>query len=204
MAQLGEILLQEGMITREQLIAALETQRTSGKMLGRVLVDQGVLTESQLVSALATQIGLPFVDLSDTVLDGSAVSRLPGAVCRRHHVLPLGVENGYLVLAMSDPANVVARDDADLSSWHRSHRLGLLEAARAETTEFGLRLRSRGLVAGRWRLGVAWPRRLHGRALRAVLHAQHDEPHRRRDERSAAEHHRDAGPGPAAGVRGEC
>ncbi len=111
MAQLGEILLQEGMITREQLIAALETQRTSGKMLGRVLVDQGVLTESQLVSALATQIGLPFVDLSDTVLDGSAVSRLPGAVCRRHHVLPLGVENGYLVLAMSDPANVVARDD---------------------------------------------------------------------------------------------
>ena len=78
------------MITREQLIAALETQRTSGKMLGGSWSTRGVLTESQLVSALATQIGLPFVDLSDTVLDGSAVSRLPGAVCRRHHVLPLG------------------------------------------------------------------------------------------------------------------
>ena len=111
MAQLGEILLSEKMITREQLDAALELQRTTGRMLGRVLVDQNVLTEGQLVSALATQIGLPFVDLSDMVIDGSAVGRLPGPVCRRHHVLPIGIENGFLILAMADPANVVARDD---------------------------------------------------------------------------------------------
>jgi type IV pilus assembly protein PilB len=110
-AQLGEILLAEKMISAEQLKAALELQRSTGKMLGRILVDQGALTEVQLVSALATQIGMPFVDLSDMVIDGSAIGRLPGAVCRRHHVLPIGIENGMLILAMADPANVVARDD---------------------------------------------------------------------------------------------
>ena len=95
-AQLGEILLAEKMISAEQLKAALELQRSTGKVLGRILVDQGALTEVQLVSALATQIGMPFVDLSDMVIDGSAIGRLPGAVCRRHHVLPIGIENGTL------------------------------------------------------------------------------------------------------------
>ena len=111
MAQLGEILLSQNIITAEQLQVAQEQQQRTGKMLGRILVDQGALTEPQLVSALATQIGLPFVDLSDTVIDGSAVGRLSGGVARRHHVLPLGIEDGHLVLAMADPANVVARDD---------------------------------------------------------------------------------------------
>ncbi len=111
MAQLGEILLSEKMISREQLAAALEQQRITGRMLGRVLVDMGTLSEVQLVSALATQIGMPFVDLSDMTLDGGAVGLVSGAVCRRHHVLPVGVENGVLILAMADPANVVARDD---------------------------------------------------------------------------------------------
>ncbi len=111
MAQLGEILLSEKMISRDQLQVALDLQRASGKMLGRILVDQGALTEAQLVAALATQIGMPFVDLSDMVIDGNAVGRLPGAVCRRHHVLPIGIENNFLILAMADPANVIARDD---------------------------------------------------------------------------------------------
>lgn len=111
MAQLGEILLRENKITRAQLEAALELQKSSGKMLGRILVDQGALTEAQLVAALASQIGMPFVDLSDMVLDGSATARVPGAVCRRHHVIPIGIEDGSLILAMADPANVIARDD---------------------------------------------------------------------------------------------
>ena len=79
--------------------------------LGRVLVEQGVLTESQLVAALATQIGLRFVDLSDFPVDGSAVARVPGAVCRRHTAMPIGFEDGRLLVAMADPANVFAIDD---------------------------------------------------------------------------------------------
>jgi type IV pilus assembly protein PilB len=109
--QLGDILLEGGHVTPEQLAGAVEEQRRLGRSLGRVLVDLGVLTEGQLVAALATQIGLRFVDLSDYPVDGSAVSRVPDMVCRRHNALPIGYEDGRLLVAMADPANVFAVDD---------------------------------------------------------------------------------------------
>ena len=111
MKQLGDILLEDGLLTAEQLSVAVEEQRRLGRSLGRVLVDLGHLSEGQLVAALATQIGLKFVDLSDFPVDGSAVSRVPSAVCRRHHALPIGYDDGKLVVAMADPANVFAIDD---------------------------------------------------------------------------------------------
>jgi len=88
-----------------------DEQERGGRALGRVLIDQGVLTESQLVAALATQIGLRFVDLGDFAVDGSAIGRVPGAVCRRHSAMPIGFEDGKLLVAMADPANVFAVDD---------------------------------------------------------------------------------------------
>ena len=111
MKQLGDILLEDGLLTSEQLSIAVEEQRRLGRSLGRVLVDLGHLSEGQLVAALATQIGLRFVDLSDYPVDGSAVSRIPDAVCRRHNALPIGYDEGKLVVAMADPANVFAIDD---------------------------------------------------------------------------------------------
>jgi len=109
--QLGDILLEGGLVSPTQLEAAYEEQERVGRALGRVLIEQGVLTESQLVSALATQIGLRFVDLSDFAVDGSAVGRVPGQVCRRHSAMPIGFEDGKLLVAMADPANVFAMDD---------------------------------------------------------------------------------------------
>jgi type IV pilus assembly protein PilB len=109
--QLGDILLEGGLVTQEQLSAAFEEHQRAGRALGRVLVERGVLTESQLVAALAQQIGLKFVDLSDYSLDGAAVASVPPAVCRRYNALPIGYEDGRLLVAMSDPANVFAIDD---------------------------------------------------------------------------------------------
>jgi type IV pilus assembly protein PilB len=109
--QLGDILLEGGLVKPDQLEAAYEEQQRAGRALGRVLIDQGVLTEGQLVAALATQIGLRFVDLSEYAVDGSAVGRVPGAVCRRHSAMPIGFEDGKLIVAMADPANVFALDD---------------------------------------------------------------------------------------------
>ncbi|PZS33121.1 MAG: type II secretion system protein GspE [Pseudonocardiales bacterium] len=111
MRQLGDILLGEGLVSAEQLVAANEEQTRVGRPLGRVLIDAGALTEGQLVRALATQIGLRFVDLSDYPLDGSAVALVSAAVCRRHNALPIGYEDGRLLVAMADPANVFAVDD---------------------------------------------------------------------------------------------
>jgi type IV pilus assembly protein PilB len=109
--QLGDILLEGGLVSRDQLVAAYGEHQRAGRSLGRVLVDQGILTESQLVAALATQIGLRFVDLSDFPVDGSAVGLVPGPVCRRHSAMPIGFEDGKLLVAMADPANVFAIDD---------------------------------------------------------------------------------------------
>ncbi len=111
MRQLPEILLGEGLVTDAQLVTATIEQKRAGRPLGRVLIDSGVLTEGQLVSALATQIGMRFVDLTEFPVDGSAVSRISAAVCRRHNALAIGYEDGKLVVAMADPANVFAADD---------------------------------------------------------------------------------------------
>ena len=111
MKQLGAILLDGGLVTQDQLDDAISEQGRLGRSLGRVLVDLEMLSESQLVAALATQIGLRFVDLSDFPADGAAVASLPPAVCRRYTVLPIGYEDGKLLVAMADPANVFALDD---------------------------------------------------------------------------------------------
>jgi type IV pilus assembly protein PilB len=111
MKQLADILLEHGLVSETQLREAVGVQEHAGRSLGRVLVDGGVLTESQLVQALAAQIGLRFVDLSDFPIDGTAVARVPGVVCRRHTAIPIGFEEAKLVVAMADPGNVFALDD---------------------------------------------------------------------------------------------
>ena len=111
MNSLGEVLLDGGLITPEQLDEAYEEHQRLGVSLGRVLVEREMLTEPQLVSAVANSIGLRFVDLGDYPVDGSAVARVSAAVCRRHTALPVGYEDGRLVVAMADPADVVAIDD---------------------------------------------------------------------------------------------
>ena len=112
MRQLGEILLDEGLVTEAQLLAALDATATRGGSLGRVLVEDGVLSEAQLVAALAQQVGMEFVDLDEYPVDRAAVAMVPAPVCRRHNALPVGFAGaGVLKVAMSDPANVVAIDD---------------------------------------------------------------------------------------------
>jgi type IV pilus assembly protein PilB len=111
MRQLGDILLEGGLVTSDELADAFEEHQRVGRSLGRVLVERGVLSESQLVAALAQQIGLTFVDLAEYPVDGSAVGRVPDSVCRRYSALPIAYEDGRLVVAMADPANVFALDD---------------------------------------------------------------------------------------------
>ncbi|HVF21050.1 MAG TPA: ATPase, T2SS/T4P/T4SS family [Mycobacteriales bacterium] len=111
MKQLGDILLEGGLVTSDQLQEAVNEQQRLGKSLGRVLVELGMVTESQLVASLAQQIGLQFVDLNDHPIDPTAAALVPDAVSRRHTALPIGFEEGRLVVAMADPANVFAMDD---------------------------------------------------------------------------------------------
>ncbi len=111
MKQLGEILLDEGLVTEGELLAALDEQTAMGTSLGRTLVELGIISEAQLVRALAAQVGMEFVDLDEYPVDRNAVALVSGEVCRRHAVLPVALRDGALVLATADPGNVVAVDD---------------------------------------------------------------------------------------------
>jgi type IV pilus assembly protein PilB len=109
--QLGQILIELGYITQEQLETALEEHRKTPKSLGRVLIDLNMIKEADLVRALAEQVGLEFVDLTDYPIDPTATVLLPEALARRYRALPIGDREGKLLVAMSDPANVYALDD---------------------------------------------------------------------------------------------
>src|SRR5712691_5187227 len=109
--QLGQILIELGFITPEQLETALQEHRKTPKSLGRVLIDLGLIKEADLVRALAEQVGLEFVDLSDYHIDPSSTMLLPDSLARRYRAIPIGERDGKLLVAMSDPANVYALDD---------------------------------------------------------------------------------------------
>jgi len=109
--QLGQILIELGFITPEQLDTALEEHRKTPKSLGRVLIDLGMIKEADLVRALAEQVGLEFVDLNEFPIDATSTVLLPEALSRRYRAIPIGERDGRLLVAMSDPANVYALDD---------------------------------------------------------------------------------------------
>lgn len=109
-ASLAEILILRGVMPIESL-DALGGDHDDDQLLAADLIERGVITETQLASARAAQAGLPFVELLDFAVDHAAVSLVPGSMCRRHGVLPIGFSGGYLILAMVDPGNVFALDD---------------------------------------------------------------------------------------------
>src|ERR687896_221468 len=109
--QLGQILLEQSLLTQEQLDRALEEHRNTPKSLGRVLIDLGFIRERDLVRALAEQVGLEFVDLTEYRIDAAIATLIPETICRRYRALAIGEQDGKLLVAMSDPANVYALDD---------------------------------------------------------------------------------------------
>jgi type IV pilus assembly protein PilB len=110
--QLGEILIDEGLLDSEKLDLALTEQDRTERRLGRILVDMGLVREQDLVAALAKQMGMVFVDLSDYQIDPAAATLLPEPVAQRYRALPIGYDaDGRLLVAMADPANLFALDD---------------------------------------------------------------------------------------------
>ena len=109
--QLGSLLITRGLLSPEQLDAALEEQERTHRSLGRILIDGGQVSEAGLVSTLASQLGLEYVDIADYAVDPSATTLISDALARRYQALPIGWQDGRLVVAMADPSNVFAVDD---------------------------------------------------------------------------------------------
>ncbi len=107
----GMLLVEEGIIDELQLDEVLAEYEETGKPIGRILVEKGFLTEEDLLAVLADQAGFEFVDLTEYPIDPSAAALVPDSICRRYGLIAIGFNGPKLVVAMSDPQNVIARDD---------------------------------------------------------------------------------------------
>src|SRR5688572_29973693 len=87
--RLGEILIQQKLISDEQLKSALDDQRKSGRRFGRVVIEKGYVTEEQISQALARQLGVPYVTLKQFNIKREVASRLSETQARRFRALVL-------------------------------------------------------------------------------------------------------------------
>lgn len=109
--QIGDILVEQGVLSPLQLDEALQRQRLTGDMLGRVLVSMGYCEEQHIIEALGVQSGMERVDLTKLKIPEDVIRKLPGDVARFYNVIPIRMTDGVLVVAMADPMNLQALDD---------------------------------------------------------------------------------------------
>ncbi len=131
--RLGDVLVDSGLLTPEQLDLALESQRSATgerRRLGQVVADLGLASEKDVAECLANLLGLKMVDLSRTVPAPDAVRMLPRQIAERTRVLVLDRNATGLVVAAADPTNVLALDDVRLHT--RSSELTVLVATESQ------------------------------------------------------------------------
>ncbi|MDR7419651.1 MAG: type II secretion system ATPase GspE [Armatimonadota bacterium] len=109
--RLGEILVEAGLITQEQLDRALQQQQATGDRLGKVLVTMGLASQDAIARAVANQLGIEYVAIQTLNIPDDVLTSLPESVIRRHQVIPVRHEDNTLVLGMVDPLDVLALDD---------------------------------------------------------------------------------------------
>ena len=118
---IGQLLVESGFITEEQLDAALKKQKDKkenpeGLKLGDMVLKLGFVSETQLVHALSTRLKVPFVDLTTTKIEIEAVKKIPEVIARKHVCLAYKSSNGRLYVATNDPINFFIFDELKITT----------------------------------------------------------------------------------------
>ncbi len=116
--KLGDLLVETNMITSEQLRSALDIQRITNKKLGQILIDEGMLSENQFIEVLELQLGIPRAALDKYPIEPETARLISERLARRHEMIPLRLEDGKIIIAMTDPMNIFAFDDVKLATGH--------------------------------------------------------------------------------------
>ena len=110
--RLGQILVDLGYLTEDQLWDVLEEQKQSpGEVIGQVAIRLGLVTDEQVTEALAEQWGMPVVNLSETNIPPKVLELVPETMASIYHIMPISFRDNVLTVAMADPQNVAALDD---------------------------------------------------------------------------------------------
>jgi hypothetical protein len=110
---IGEMLLREGLITQNQLTAAIRTQRETEKPLGRILVEMGLISENVKMDFLRRRTGLPFVELAEEDIEPHVLKLLPHTLAEKHNIVPVRLERDGLLVAMEDPCDLILIDQLE-------------------------------------------------------------------------------------------
>jgi type II secretory ATPase GspE/PulE/Tfp pilus assembly ATPase PilB-like protein len=135
--RLGELLVQQGLITEDQLHIGLTEQKTQNMPIGRLLVRLGFVTEAVIRDIMARTIGQESIDLSNVVVDAEALKLVPQEFARRHRLLPIAydAEQNVLIVAITEVFNVVALDQLRATLGHKVQMKTVL-AGQAQLDEF--------------------------------------------------------------------
>lgn len=114
--RLGDILIEAGKINPYQLAQALKVQKSVGKKLGEVLIELNIITEDEILDAIEKQTGIKKIDLNETAFERKVLNMIPQALCEKYILIPFGLEDNKIQVALSDPLNIYAIDDISIST----------------------------------------------------------------------------------------
>jgi type IV pilus assembly protein PilB len=117
--KIGECLIQAGLITEDDLQAALAEHKRTGERIGVVLVRMNLATEKQIAKALAFQLGFPYINLSENAPDPAAVVLIPKEVSLKRVCVAVSLEKNLLTVAMSDPLLFSLVQDLEFQTGYR-------------------------------------------------------------------------------------
>ena len=115
---LGEALLQRGIITSEELSEALDKQTETGHYLGELLIREGYAEPGEVYPVIAEHVGMVYCELSEDRIQMEAVDAVPGRLARRFGVMPVGFQDGSLMVATSDHLDFWAMDVISTNTGH--------------------------------------------------------------------------------------
>ena len=141
--RLGDLLIQQDLLTDEQLKLSLDEQKRSGRKLGRIFVESGYVTEEGISKALARQLQAPYIDLRTYQLNNELIQRLPESQARRFRAVILEDRGETLLVGLSDPTDLTAYDelarvlkrDIDLAVVTESQVLATIDRTYRKTEE---------------------------------------------------------------------
>lgn len=132
--RLGDMLVEAGIITNDQLMEALGKQKESGKRLGEILVDLRFTDEMEIAEAMAQQMKIPVAKIREAKLAPEVIALLPENAVRKYHVVPFQLDENnpnILWVAMSDPLDIIAADDLSIIT---NMQIEVMAAAASDVT----------------------------------------------------------------------
>ncbi|MCX8035998.1 MAG: type IV-A pilus assembly ATPase PilB [Candidatus Sumerlaeia bacterium] len=109
--KLGEILVNDKVITQKDLELALKKQQENGASLGRIIIDMGLASEWEMAAALGKQLNVPFITLSHYEIDPQILASIPTDIVRRYQIVPVDRTGDTLTVALADPSNIFLLDE---------------------------------------------------------------------------------------------